>query len=302
LRGYFFMEGNEQTGPLVHHDDALLFIIDTVSYILSKKETGQDPSGSAYASVPQSAADPMPPVLESLPEQLVELRSTSLTSRLAPAKSVSEAARTVKGLDVDRGLLLIGGMEEQYGELLRISAKVFADGIQKMRTQYTADLPGFAIEVHGMKGALYNIGADGLGDLAKQLEFAAKAGDGTACLEFYPAFEEKLAEFARDLDSITLLDAGPAGAGSLTDLAEALERALDACRKFDAILAGKVMAPFSRLSWGIMEPVRDAVQAITESLENIDYDQAETLLTGLLNKIREPNRSQGPGGGADGGT
>jgi hypothetical protein len=40
LRGYFFMEGNEQTGPLVHHDDALLFIIDTVSYILTKKETG----------------------------------------------------------------------------------------------------------------------------------------------------------------------------------------------------------------------------------------------------------------------
>jgi HPt (histidine-containing phosphotransfer) domain-containing protein len=211
----------------------------------------------------------------------------------SPEPPVIQAARTVEGLDVDRGLLLIGGMEDQYGELLRISAKVFAEGVQKMRSQYTADLPGFAIEVHGMKGALYNIGADGLGDLAKQLEFAAKAGDGASCLEFYPAFEEKLAEFARNLDSVTLGDAGPAGVGSLADLAEALERALDACRKFDAILAGKVMAPFSRLSWGAMEPVRNAVQAITESLENIDYDQAETLLSGLLDKIKEPG-SKGP--------
>jgi HPt (histidine-containing phosphotransfer) domain-containing protein len=200
-----------------------------------------------------------------------------------------QAARCVEGLNVDRGLLLIGGVQEQYGELLRISAKVFAEGIQKMRAQYTSDLPAFAIEVHGMKGALYNIGAEEMGDLAKKLEFAAKGGDAACCREVYPAFESRLDVLARELEEATRVESGPAGTGNIPELIKALLRIQEACRKYDAILAGKILSSFIGLSWDLAS-LGPAVAAIGEALENIDYDEAEVRIVSLLTILEGPDR------------
>jgi HPt (histidine-containing phosphotransfer) domain-containing protein/HAMP domain-containing protein len=289
LRGYFIIEGNEEDGAFVHYDDALIFISNTLSYIFMQKENApirHDSSPVEFVPAPfefreagddleqdNSPAEPEPEAVE-------------------PQADLIQAARSIPGLDVDRGLSYIGGLQDQYGELLRISRKVFVEGIQKLRDQWAADLPGFAIGIHGMKGALYNIGAAELGDAAKDLELAAKGGDAAFCQEEYPAFEDRLSALIRGLEKVTRVEAGEGKAGSIPELKEALEKALEDCRNFDAIQAGRIVAPFKNLSWE-PEDLGTDVKAAAEALENIDYDEAEILIVSLLKKIQEfENESQ----------
>jgi HAMP domain-containing protein/HPt (histidine-containing phosphotransfer) domain-containing protein len=286
LRGYFLIEGDETTGPFVHYDDALVFISDTISYILTQK-----------AGVP--VLTDRPPADLTLEHAELHGDSPGQAELESAEPPVVQAARSVEGLDVDRGISLVGGMEDQYGELLRISAKVFAEGIQKMRSQYIADLPGFAIRVHGMKSALYNIGANELADAAKKLEFAAKEGEAAFCKEAYPVFEERLAALTRELTEVTRIEAGEGGPGSIPELRAVLEKALEACLKFDAIYAGEIIAPFTEFTWE-PENIGTDVKAVVEALENIDYDEAEVLITSLINKIDEPDGGFQDSGGRAG--
>jgi HAMP domain-containing protein/HPt (histidine-containing phosphotransfer) domain-containing protein len=280
LRGYFLIEGNKTTGPIIHNDDALIFISDTISYILTRKEAHPALVDRRFSEPPEQSEN------ETETETGLAGKNEPEPDEPAVKLSLLEAARNVKGLDVDRGLSLIGDMEDQYGELLRISAKVFSEGIRKMQSQYAADLPGFAIEVHGMKSALYNIGATELGDAAKKLEFAAKGGDAALCREEYPVFEERLDALTRELAAVTRVEPGEAGEGSPEELGAALEKILEACRNYDAIQAEKIIAPFTALTWE-PENIGADVDAVAEAVENIDYDEAEVRIAALQKKLRE---------------
>jgi HPt (histidine-containing phosphotransfer) domain-containing protein len=339
LLGYFILESADVSGSFIHDDAALIFITDTISYMLARKKTrppedegedeaaanavgdgpaAQGPGGSPAANrdaavqeaVEGRAADGGaatapgdffvldPPGEEAVNGPAAQGDAADQEAALEEASTreerpVIQAARTVAGLNVDRGLLLIGGDEEQFEELLRISAKVFSEGIQKMRRQHREDIPGFAIEVHGMKGALYNIGAEDLGDLAKKLELAAKAGEDAYCVEAYPEFESRLAAFGTRLMEITGREAGPAGDGSLPELIDALHKTLGAVKKFDAILAAKILRPFTACSWDPAASPEAALRGIVEALENIDYDEAEGLITGLLRRLEASGNGAG---------
>jgi HAMP domain-containing protein/HPt (histidine-containing phosphotransfer) domain-containing protein len=301
LRGYFLMEGNEAASAFVHYDDALVFISDTLSYILTQKERAPvqinrpaDKFSPAWPEKHEEAdgypADDYP--VDDYPHEEAEPDEADP----APVLPVIQAARHIYGLDVDRGLSFIGGMEEQYGELLRISARVFTEIIPTLRGQYISDLPGFAIGIHGMKGALYNIGATDLGDAAKDLELAAKGGNAAFCQEAYPFFEDRLSVLARELTMVTHVEAGEGGEGSIPELKDALEKALEACRDFDAILARKTIAPFKGLSWK-PEDLGTDVKAVAEAVENIDYDEAEIFIISLLKKIQDFEDGSQSGGG-----
>jgi hypothetical protein len=268
-RGYVIIEGDHETGPLAHSDAALLFMSETISYMIADREARRNP---APEEEPEDAG---PPPAEAKP--------------LEDTLSILESARAIEGLNVDKGVFLIGGSGEQYGALLRISARVFAEGVQKMRGFYQDDIPAFAIEVHGMKGALYTIGADGLGDEAKALELAAKGGDAVYCTEGYPPFAEKLKGLAEKLFAVTdRPEAASRGDGSPRELEAALRDALEAVGQYNSAGAGKTISSLLEYSWA--PPVAEALKKINEALENIDYDEAKGLISGLLEDpvIREP--------------
>jgi hypothetical protein len=160
-----------------------------------------------------------------------------------------------------------------------------------MRGFYQEDIPAFAIEVHGMKGALLTIGADSLGEEAKALELAAKGGDATYCTEAYPPFEEKLALFAEKLAGITEKPAiAPRGTGSIPALAAGLRNAMEAIGQFHAAEAGKEIAALLEYTWegAVSEarlPVSGELKKINDSIESIDYDDAKNLISSLLESL-----------------
>ncbi|MDR1024824.1 MAG: HAMP domain-containing protein [Treponema sp.] len=291
LRAYTIMEGDSETGPIVHHDVALLFLSETISFMLTQEAVamGVAPAPQNSVSVSASASQAERP----MPVVAAESESTPPGKEELP---VIKAARTIKELDVDKGLFHAGGVEEQYGELLRISARSFTAKMQTMRSLYTADLPAFGIEIHGIKGALNAIGAEGLGEQARELEFAAKAGDAGYCTGTYPVFEEKLAAFTAQLEAIARKREIPSrGPGSIPALIGALEEALEASRMFDSTRAAECVGSLLGYSWedggaeGVAESrpqIEETLERISDALDSMDYDGAEQDMVLLLEYLK----------------
>jgi hypothetical protein len=286
LRAYVIMEGDSE--PLVHGDRALLFISQTVSYVLTRREAG----GKQYAD-PESGAELKESGESGESGETGEVAGMTAVGEMAEAgeSPALREARAIEGLDVDKGLFHSGGSAEQYGDLLRISARSFAGKIEKMRSLYREDLPAFAIEIHGIKGALYAIGAAALGDEAKDLEFAAKGEDKAAaasrCAQDYPVFEEKLRAFTDRLAAIPRQrERQVRGPGDIPALIAALNEALEASRLFDSDKATEIVNSFLEYSWDESRPeIAGNLEKIADALECMDYDAAEQAMGLLLEAL-----------------
>jgi HPt (histidine-containing phosphotransfer) domain-containing protein/HAMP domain-containing protein len=282
LRGYIIMEGKEPDA-FIHDDTTLIFLGETLSNILSCRTAWEQeaalsiPEDVETGSAPAEQPDREPGIIP--PEN---------------AASFLEKAKTVQYLNIDRGLLLIGGEKEKYTELLRVTIRVITEGILSMRNLYHQDLSGFAILVHGMKGALYSIGAEVLGDEARKLEFAAKSDDRTYCTEHYPLFEEKLRVLSRNLAALFPRQERCSRTGSIGELKELLKKAMDACSSFDAAAANEILIPLSELKWDD-EKIAQTLKEIGNDLENIEYDGAADKISRLLETLEQSEQSEEPG-------
>jgi HAMP domain-containing protein len=288
LMAYVIMESGKERGPFINDDTSLTFIQDLVSYAFLRRRSisasREDPNESQL-SLSAKKADTVsvkPQVLEDspLPEKEMADRKPD------PLR----AARAVEGLDVDRGLILLAGTAEQYLELIKFSARVFQNSIMLMDSGLgNDDLPAFAIEVHGAKGALNNIGAFGLGEEALYLERESKAGNGEFCKKNYPAFRKKLAAFAESLDSLepkmdnsNTAETGAAEAGvSAEELSGALKKAAVACEGYDSFTAREYLVPYIH-NTGLDEETGKKLAFISEKLNNVDYDEALAAIRELL--------------------
>ncbi|MDR1142766.1 MAG: HAMP domain-containing protein [Spirochaetaceae bacterium] len=263
LRGYIIMEGKEPEA-FIHDDTTLIFMTRTLSSILDCRTAWE----------------------QEVPAEGEEGKTPKLPGILPPENAALflEKAKVIQNLNIEQGLLLIGGEKEKYTELLQVTIKVITGGILTMRSLYQQDLPGFAIEVHGMKSALYTIGAEPLGDEARQLEFAAKSDDAAYCAENYPAFEEKLRTLSRNLAALFPRQERGSRAGSAQELRELLEKALDACGNFDAAEADKILVSLTELKWNDQN-IAGTLAEIGGDLENLEYDGARDKISRLLETL-----------------
>jgi HAMP domain-containing protein/HPt (histidine-containing phosphotransfer) domain-containing protein len=280
LKGYIILEGAE-SGTFVHDDTTLLFIGDVLAYLLDCRADWT--TGGVQAVPGEAAATPVETAAASggtVPEEAAETEEPAFV----PPENTDlflEKAKTIRNLDVNKGLLLIGGEKEQYTELLLITNRVIGEEVQKMRALYTENLAEFGIEVHGMKSALYSIGAELLGDQAQKLEFAAKSGDAAYCREMYPDFEEKLRTLSRNLASLFPRRERSSQTGDPGELEAVLEKVLEACSVFDNSGAQSLLAGVSGLKWED-ERTGEGIGAIGDDLENLEYEKAAEKIRDLL--------------------
>jgi CheY-like chemotaxis protein len=84
----------------------------------------------------------------------------------------------IEGLNVKKGILASGGKHERY---LKILSSFYREGIEKSQELKTfletGDMSFYKINVHALKGATANIGADSLSYAAEKLEKAAESFD-----------------------------------------------------------------------------------------------------------------------------
>jgi HPt (histidine-containing phosphotransfer) domain-containing protein len=276
LKGYIIMEGTE-SGTFVHDDTTLLFIGDALAYLLDCQADWA--AGGVQAVSAETAA--------ASAETTAAPEEAAGTEAPAPPENADlflEKAKTIGNLDVDKGLLLIGGEKEQYTELLLVTNRVIDEEIQKMRALYAENLAEFAIEVHGMKSALYSIGAELLGDQAQELEFAAKSGDAAYCRETYPGFEEKLRILSRNLASLFPRRERGSQTGDPGELEAVLGKVLEACSAFDNLGAQSLLAGVSGFKWEDQR-TGEGIEAIGDDLENLEYEKAAGKIRDLLRDL-----------------
>ncbi|MDR1176809.1 MAG: HAMP domain-containing protein [Treponema sp.] len=287
LMAYVIMESGKERGPFINDDTSLTFIQDIVSYaffrrrsISASRENPNESRLSASVKKADTASAKVQDPEASFPEEeMTDKKPDPL-----------QAARAIEGLDVDRGLILLAGSAEQYLELIKFSAPVFRNSIDRMDSGLgNDDLPAFAIEVHGAKGALNNIGASSLGEEALYLEKESKAGNGEFCKINYPAFRKRLAALAESLvsletktDNSNTAETGAAGADvSAEELSGALKKAAGACEGYDSFKAREYLAPYIHNA-GMDEETGKKLAFIGEKLNNVDYDEALAAIRELL--------------------
>ena len=272
LRGYVIMEG-QNPGPIIHDDTTLLFTGDVLSYLISRRADWE----REMQKTAENAGKINPAAIQ---EDEQELYMTEYDDTFL------ENAGNIQNLDVEKGLLLIGGDRKRYTELLKVTVKVVSESIAKLRSLYNKDLAAFAIEVHGIKAALYSIGADALGDEARQLEFAAKSDDDAYCRNSYPPFEEKLRVFSRNLAAIFPQQEKKSRKGEVTELEKVLEQVKKACDTFDVTAASSLLMPMVSLNWD-NEVIQDALQNILVDIENLEYEGMTAKIQELFELVRK---------------
>ena len=277
LLGYIVMEGTEERRLHINDDSELLFISETMSAMISRTPPSPEKSGSGESSRSQHSAGNTP---ESPEENLAAI--------------LLRAAAKINGLDTENGLFLAGGSEKDYAELLRVSARIFTETAEQMRGQCREQLHDFGITVHGVKGALYSIGAQTLGDRALKLENAAGKGDADFCAGEYPVFESELLAIAESIEKACrengVREKKP---GNTAELVNALESAAEALASYNIVQASGLLSPFTGQSWTVS--VTSGLESVCNAIGDIEYDRAlsgiKTLCAILAEESEEETRA-----------
>ena len=111
--------------------------------------------------------------------------------------SVTENLKAI-GVDVERGLKSVANNEDLYLKLLGKVGRHADKGLEVFKNPGSS-LSDTAFEAHTIKGVMYNLGVMAVGDIARDVEMAARDGDGERAAELLPAFIETLADFTEKL-------------------------------------------------------------------------------------------------------
>ena len=80
----------------------------------------------------------------------------------------------IEGIDIEVGLVHCGGLMSDYLEILALTAETGREYLKSMSGKIDTDIDGYVVEIHGIKGMCYNIGANECGDKAKAFEMAGR--------------------------------------------------------------------------------------------------------------------------------
>ena len=275
LRGYFILEGNKPDA-MIHDDTTLIFLGNTLSYLLgSKVDWEQELTSAAAKPAAKNFFSPGAKNQESV--------------MVGNSDEFLEKAKNIQHLNIDKGILLIGGEKDKYTELLQVTIKVISDTIIKLRRFHTGNLRAFAIEIHGIKGALFSIGAETLAEEAGQLEYAAKSDDAEYCKKNYPHLEEKLRTLSRNLAALFPQRERNSRKGNVKELAEILIKAQEACNNFDISTVNTILNPFASYEWD-NEIIKDILSNIISDMDNLEYDGINSRITQLLEITRNTDQ------------
>jgi len=185
-------------------------------------------------------------------------------------------------LNIHGGIRRFGGDEETYLDTLRSYAANTAPLLAQLQTVNEQTLTDYAIAVHGIKGSSRSICAGPTGDLAEDLEEAAKAGD----FPFVTRYNDSLIELTRNLiHNIqhlveTIAAKNPKPQKDHPDM-EALQKLYDASKILDT---DEIDAQIKELDSYTYQSKGDLVAGLIQSAGQYKYKEIKQTLSALLNK------------------
>jgi hypothetical protein len=145
-------------------------------------------------------------------------------------------------LDIAKGLERYGGNEKVYIKILRSYAGSVRSLLKGIEAVGEGGLAAYKVNVHGIKGASYDISADLIGKKAQRLEEASDAGDFEFIQKHNPAFIKAAEEFIDGIESmLSAIDAETPKPKKDRPGSEPLAKLLDACEAYNMTKAVEAM-------------------------------------------------------------
>jgi signal transduction histidine kinase/DNA-binding response OmpR family regulator len=184
----------------------------------------------------------------------------------------------ISGIDLDKAKRRFGGDESILVDVLRSYARHTPALLQQAAEVTRAGLADYAIVVHGIKGSSYGIGADTLGDKAKELEFAAKAGDFSFVTEHNADFIESARQLIAELnEKLTNTGADDKPEKDAPD-PKVLERLRKACANYDMDGMDAALAELESFRYASGQ---ELVSWLREEVDGMELQRIEKRLSDL---------------------
>jgi len=193
---------------------------------------------------------------------------------------------SIDGLNVYFALKQCNGDINLLSDILRSVAT--SASIPKMQLAFeTKDLRSYTIFVHGIKGALRNVGAENLGSMAYDLELAAKRSDYDFIKENHEEFMDSFAAFSEKVTKITekIVDE-PKKQEHVTSILEDIEQLIKAAGDMDYTLTTSIMDKVRKVSYGA--EIDKLLQGIDYAINNFEFGEAEAIAKIILEKAKTP--------------
>jgi PAS domain S-box-containing protein len=213
----------------------------------------------------------------------------------AQNSAVPEIPLAIEGVDVQRGIVMTGGSEKGYRDVLSVLYTDIRNRIPAF--EKLAELPekfpltleefsAFTVQVHAMKSALASVGAFALSKDAAALETAGRDIDRSFVMEKLPAFIRGLKALAEKIKAAVILPGEAqqqAGGGSIAPLLPVLEELRGALFSYDI---GRINRLMKRLE-AETSSTWDEVNRVSELVLLGDYEDAAELIEGLLSQNKK---------------
>lgn len=195
------------------------------------------------------------------------------------------ANTNIPGLDIPDALGRMGNSPKLYMRIIHSYVTNMPANLEELATDKinAETLPDYAIKIHGAKGSCYGIGANVIGDKAKALEMASKAGDLDACLAGNDDFIASTLELLKALEELEATVEGAANSGGTAQSekpdATKLAALLAATQSFDIDQMTKLVEELASVQYA---SGGDVVKKIKDSFEAFDYQSIEETIAAYL--------------------
>ncbi|MCL2070104.1 MAG: ATP-binding protein [Treponema sp.] len=193
------------------------------------------------------------------------------------------AVEQIEGLSLKSGLDMVSGQRDVFERSLRLTVREIEKSEKNLNVFLaSADMRGFRIEVHGIKGSLANIGADKLSSMAKELETAADSAGQDFCAENLPPFLEGIGALRTGLSE--------AFAQKTQGLDDTLEISAQLPVIFEKLKTAFAATDFLAIDKGMeslaaLNPqgaLKEEIEKIKDAVLMMDYDAAVKVMHDLL--------------------
>ena len=186
----------------------------------------------------------------------------------------------IKGLNIDIALRQCADDIDFLKDILRSAAT--SKSVKNMVSALEKnDLSGYTIHVHGIKGALRNIGMDDLGAKAYELELAGKRNDIDFINQHHKDFIDEFNAFSEIALKIT--DDAPVVKTELSDtsvLKENLVLIIDAAEDMDYSRAAKAIDILEKSAFG--EKTDKQIQKLSIAINGFEFEEAIAISKKIL--------------------
>jgi CheY-like chemotaxis protein/HPt (histidine-containing phosphotransfer) domain-containing protein len=197
---------------------------------------------------------------------------------------------SIKGLSLKIGLDRVDGQRDVFIKTLRLMLKE----IEKSSTNLPAflannDLPGFCIEVHGIKGALANIGVMEFAENARRLEFASRDSEVDFCTMHLPLLLEDLGSLGEGLrEAFALISVKADQNGGLNkepveippEISAVLKSLMNACADFNIVQVDQEIEKLNKLD--LRGALNEEIEQLKDTVLMMEYDEAAEHIRRLI--------------------